>query len=147
MEFIKEESEDLKIEETLKHEDTDEHTEIAFIKTEDMKIEAAFTLRYEDLEDNQTEMEFIKEETEDVKIEEDFRVEHEDTETQTGIALVYRRIQKTGTAVQSLTGLSIMIGAVGRAVSTETLNRNMDNITEKLTALQRQWIDLETRMD
>ncbi len=32
-----------------------------------------------------------------------------------------------------------MIEAVGRAVSieTETINRNMDSITEKLTALQR----------
>ena len=66
-----------------------------------------------------------------------------------GFALGYRRIQKTGTAVQSLTGLPVVIGAVGRPVSTETetINRNMDTITEKLTALQRQWIDLETRMD
>ncbi len=54
-------------------------------------------------------------------------------------ALGYRRIQKTGTAVQSLTRLPVMIEAVGRAVSieTETINRNMDSITEKLTALQR----------
>ncbi len=36
-----------------------------------------------------------------------------------------------------------MFEAVGRAVSieTETINRNMDSITEKLTALQRK-IDL-----
>ncbi len=56
-----------------------------------------------------------------------------------GFALGYRRIQKTGTAVQSLTGLPVMIEAVGRAVSieTETINRNMDSIMEKLTALQR----------
>ncbi len=56
-----------------------------------------------------------------------------------GFALGYRRIQKTGTAVQSLTRLPIMIEAVGRAVSieTETINRNMDSIMEKLTALQR----------
>ncbi len=56
-----------------------------------------------------------------------------------GFALGYRRIQKTGTAVQSLTRLPVMIEAVGRAVSieTETINRNMDSITEKLTALQR----------
>ncbi len=56
-----------------------------------------------------------------------------------GFALGYRRIQKTGTAVQSLTRLPVMIGAVGRAVSieTETINRNMDSIMEKLTALQR----------
>ncbi len=58
MEFIKEESEDLKIEEvfSLKHEDTEE----------------------------QTKMEFIKEESEDLKIEEVFSLKHEDTETQTG---------------------------------------------------------------
>ncbi len=56
-----------------------------------------------------------------------------------GFALGYRRIQKTGTAVQSLTRLPVMIEAVRRAVSieTETINRNMDSIMEKLTALQR----------
>ncbi len=50
-----------------------------------------------------------------------------------GFALGYRRIQKTGTAVQSLTRLPVMIEAVGRAVSieTETINRNMDSIMEK----------------
>ncbi len=55
-----------------------------------------------------------------------------------GFALGYRRIQKTGTAVQSLTRLPVMIEAVGRVVSieTETFNRNMDSIMEKLTALQ-----------
>ncbi len=55
-----------------------------------------------------------------------------------GFALGYRRIQKTGTAVQSLTRLPVMIEAVGRAVSieTETINRNMDSIMEKLTALE-----------
>ncbi len=43
------------------------------------------------------------------------------------------------TAVQSLTRLPVMFEAVGRAVSieTETINRNMDSIMEKLTALQR----------
>ncbi len=56
-----------------------------------------------------------------------------------GFALGYRRIPKTGTAVQSLTRLPVMIEAVGRVVSieTETINRNMDSIMEKLTALQR----------
>ncbi len=60
-----------------------------------------------------------------------------------GFALGYRRIQKTGTAVQSLSRLPVMMEAVGRAVSpppdieTETINRNMDSIVEKLTALQR----------
>ncbi len=31
-----------------------------------------------------------------------------------------------------------MFEAVGRAVSIETINRNMDSIMEKLTALQRE---------
>ncbi len=55
-----------------------------------------------------------------------------------GFALGYRKIQKTGTAVQSLTRLPVMIEAVGRAgnIETETINRNMDSITKKLTALQ-----------
>ncbi len=58
-----------------------------------------------------------------------------------GFALGYRRIQRTGTAVQSLTRLPVMIEAVGRPVSieTETINRNMDSIMEKLTALQRKF--------
>ncbi len=56
-----------------------------------------------------------------------------------GFALGYRRIQKMRTAVQSLTRLPVTIEAVGRAVSieAETINRNMDSIMEKLTALQR----------
>ncbi len=56
-----------------------------------------------------------------------------------GFALGYRKIQKTGTAVQSLTSLPAMTEAVERAVSieTETINHNMDSIMEKLTALQR----------
>ncbi len=53
-----------------------------------------------------------------------------------GFALGYRKIQKTGTAVQSLTRLPVLVEAVGRAVSIETINRNMDSITMKLTALQ-----------
>ncbi len=58
---------------------------MAFIKeeSEDVKIEEAFTVKQEDTEE-QTEMVFIKEESEDVKIEEGFRVKHEDTEEQTG---------------------------------------------------------------
>ncbi len=60
-----------------------------------------------------------------------------------GFALGYRKIQKTGTAVQSLTRLPVMTEAVGRAVSieTETINRNMDSIMEKLTALQKKIYD------
>ncbi len=55
-----------------------------------------------------------------------------------GFTLGYRKIRKTGTAVQSLTRLPVLIEAVGRAVSneTETINRNMDAIMMKLTALQ-----------
>ncbi len=55
-----------------------------------------------------------------------------------GVTLGYRKIQKTGTAVQSLTRLPVLIEAVGRAVSneTETINRNMDTIMMKLTALE-----------
>ncbi len=55
-----------------------------------------------------------------------------------GFALGYLKIQKMGTAVRSLTRLPVLIEAVGRAVSieTETINRNMDYITMKLTALQ-----------
>ncbi len=55
-----------------------------------------------------------------------------------GFALGYRKIRKTGTAVQSLTRLPVLIEAVGRAVrnETETINRNMDAIMLKLTALQ-----------
>ncbi len=55
-----------------------------------------------------------------------------------GFALGYRKIQKTGTAVQSLTRLPAMTEAVGAvSIETETINRNMDSIMEKLTALQR----------
>ncbi len=55
-----------------------------------------------------------------------------------GFALGYRKIQKTRTAVQSLTRLPVLVEAVERAVSieTETINRNMDSITMKLMALQ-----------
>ncbi len=55
-----------------------------------------------------------------------------------GFTLGYRKIRKTGTAVQSLTRLPVLIEAVGRAVSneTETINRNMDAIMMNLTALQ-----------
>ncbi|XP_026094585.1 uncharacterized protein LOC113066773 isoform X2 [Carassius auratus] len=88
MEFIKEESEDIKIEETfrVKHEeDTEEQTLMEFIKeeNEDIKIEETFRVKHEDT-DEQTLMEFIKEENEDIKIGEVFSLKHEDTEEQTG---------------------------------------------------------------
>ncbi len=54
-----------------------------------------------------------------------------------GFALGYRKILKTGNS-ESLTRLPVLVEAVGRAVSieTETINRNIDSITMKLTALQ-----------
>ncbi|KAL7851483.1 hypothetical protein AOLI_G00218390 [Acnodon oligacanthus] len=57
-----------------------------------------------------------------------------------GIALLFREIREMGTAVQGPLKLPDMIDAVGRAVSiqTVTLNRNMENILEKLSALQRE---------
>ena len=56
-----------------------------------------------------------------------------------GIALVYRKIKGAETAVKGPQKLPDMIEAVGRAVSTQTVtfNRCMENISEKLTALQR----------
>ena len=56
-----------------------------------------------------------------------------------GIAQVYRKIQKTETAARG-PKLPNMIEAVGRAVGAQTvvINRNMENILEKLVALQRQ---------
>ncbi len=88
--IIKEESEDMKIEETfrVKHEDTEEQTKMVFIKeeSEDMKIEETFRVKQEDTEE-QTKMVFIKEESEDMKIEETFSLKQEDTEEQTGCFL------------------------------------------------------------
>ena len=54
-----------------------------------------------------------------------------------GIALVYRKIRKSETAVKG-PKLPDMIEAVGRAVGAQTvvINRNMENILEKLVALQ-----------
>ncbi|KAL0185413.1 hypothetical protein M9458_021110, partial [Cirrhinus mrigala] len=51
-------------------------------ESEDMKIEKAFRVKHEDIEE-QTKMVFIKEESEDMRIEETFTVKHEDTEEQT----------------------------------------------------------------
>ncbi len=62
---------------------------MVFIKeeSEDVKIEEALRVKHEDTE-TQTKMVFIKEEREDMKIEETFRVKHEDTETQTKMCLL-----------------------------------------------------------
>ncbi|KAL1250681.1 hypothetical protein QQF64_018477, partial [Cirrhinus molitorella] len=59
-------------------------TKMAFIKeeSEDMKIEEAFSCKHEDTE-GKTKMAFIKEESEEEEIEETLRVKHEDTEEQT----------------------------------------------------------------
>ncbi|XP_067284388.1 uncharacterized protein [Pseudorasbora parva] len=84
MVFI-EETEDVRIEETLrvKDEDTETQIKMVFIKE---GIEETFSVKQEDPEE-QTKMAFI-EETEDVRIEETFRVKHEDPETQTKMVLI-----------------------------------------------------------
>ncbi len=65
-----------------------------------------------------------------------------------GFALGYRRIQKTGTAVQSLTRLPVMIEAVGRAVSVETeLLTAIWILSWRSSRLCRGKLILETRMD
>jgi len=58
---------------------------MAFIKeeSEDMKIEETFSVKQLDTEE-QTKMAFTKEESEDMKIEETFSVKQEETEEQTG---------------------------------------------------------------
>ncbi|CAM4568707.1 unnamed protein product [Leuciscus chuanchicus] len=90
MAFIKEESEEIKIEEasSVKQEETEEQTKMAFIKveSEEMKIES-FIVKQEDTEE-QTKMEFIIEESEEMKIEEAFVVKQEDTEEQTKMAFI-----------------------------------------------------------
>ncbi|XP_039542041.1 uncharacterized protein LOC120489360 isoform X2 [Pimephales promelas] len=67
MAFIKEESEDMKVEETF---------------SEDIKILETFSMKQEETEE-QTKMAFIKEESEDMQIEETFSVKQEETEKQT----------------------------------------------------------------
>ncbi len=66
-----------------------------------------------------------------------------------GFALGYRRIQKTGTAVQSLTRLSVMIEAVERAVSieTETINAIWILSWRSSRLCKGKLMVLETRMD
>ncbi len=64
-----------------------------FIKeeSEDMKIEETFRVKHEDTEE-QTEMAFIKEESEDFRIEEVFSLK-QDTEEQTKMCLLKRRVK------------------------------------------------------
>ncbi|XDV25661.1 hypothetical protein PO909_029540 [Leuciscus waleckii] len=59
---------------------------MAFIKveSEDMRIEETIRIKHEETED-QTKMLFIKEESEEMKIEETFSLKHEDPEEQTDI--------------------------------------------------------------
>ncbi len=67
---------------------------MVFIKedSEDMKIEETFRVKHEDTEE-QTKMVFIKEDSEDMKIEETFRVKHEDTENKQRWCLLKRRVK------------------------------------------------------
>ncbi len=56
-----------------------------------------------------------------------------------GFALGYRRIQKTGTAVQSPTRLPVWLKLwEERSALRLNYNRNMDSTKEKFTALQRE---------
>ncbi|KAG1934666.1 uncharacterized protein LOC120465289 [Pimephales promelas] len=84
MAFVKEESEEIKIEQvcSVNPEETEEQTRMTFIKveSEEMNIEA-FIVKQEDTED-QTKMGFIKEESEETKIEA-FTVKQEETKEQT----------------------------------------------------------------
>ncbi len=65
-----------------------------------------------------------------------------------GFALGYRRIQKTGTAVQSPTRLPVWLKLwEERSALRLNYNRNMDSTKEKLTALQRKNDYMETKMD
>ncbi len=65
-----------------------------------------------------------------------------------GFALGYRRIQKTGTAVQSLTRLPVMTEAVGRAVSIETETIiTIWILSRRSSRLCKEKLMVETRMD
>ncbi|KAL0161770.1 hypothetical protein M9458_045495, partial [Cirrhinus mrigala] len=57
---------------------------MAFIKeeSEDMKIEDAFRVKHEETDEQQTKMTCIVEESEDMKTEDTSRVKHEDTKEQ-----------------------------------------------------------------
>ncbi|XP_067249026.1 uncharacterized protein [Chanodichthys erythropterus] len=90
MEFMKEENEEMKIVEvfSLKQEDNEEQTKMEFIKeeSEDMNSEV-IGVKIEDTEE-QTNMEFIKEESGNLRIEEVFSVNQGDTETQKNMAVI-----------------------------------------------------------
>ncbi|KAK7149307.1 hypothetical protein R3I94_008821 [Phoxinus phoxinus] len=84
MVFVKEESEETKIEEAfrVKQEDIEEQTIMVFIKeeSEETKIEESFRVKQEDTDcEDQTNMVFIKD-SEGMTIEESFRGKQEDTE-------------------------------------------------------------------
>ncbi|XP_073693966.1 uncharacterized protein [Garra rufa] len=72
--------------ERIQRSDPCDTIKMAFIKeeSEDLKIEEAFRVKHEDTEE-QTKTVFIKKESEDMKTEETFRVKHEDTEEQTDL--------------------------------------------------------------
>ncbi|XP_016333101.1 zinc finger and SCAN domain-containing protein 21-like [Sinocyclocheilus anshuiensis] len=71
MVFIKEEREDMKIEEVfrVKHEDTEDQTKMAFVKEEreDMKVEEVFSLKQEE----QTDLTVLKVESQELNEMED----------------------------------------------------------------------------
>ncbi|XP_067249069.1 probable inactive protein kinase DDB_G0270444 [Chanodichthys erythropterus] len=83
MAFIKVESEDMQIEETVrvKQEETEEQTNIAFIKeeSEDVTIEQVIRVKQED-DEEQTNVSFIKEESENIMIEETFSLKQEENQ-------------------------------------------------------------------
>ncbi|XP_077091405.1 uncharacterized protein LOC143742438 [Siphateles boraxobius] len=106
MAFIKEESEEMKIE------DTEEQTIMVSIKeeSEEMRIEEAFSVKQEDIEEQttmvfikesedmkiedteeQTIMVLIKEESEEIRIEEACSVKQEDTEDHTNMVFIEER--------------------------------------------------------
>ncbi|XP_067284389.1 uncharacterized protein [Pseudorasbora parva] len=98
MAFIKDESEDMKTEETFRvmYEETEEQTKMEIIKdeSEDLKIEEVFSLKQEDTEE-QTKMTIIKVESEDMKTEETFRVMYEGTEEQTNMEIIKEECEDT----------------------------------------------------
>ncbi|XP_067249385.1 gelsolin-related protein of 125 kDa-like [Chanodichthys erythropterus] len=88
---MKVESEDMQIEETfrVKQKDTEEQTNVSFIKeeTENIRIEEVFSLKQEDAEE-QTNVSFIKEESENIRIQSEtrFSLKQEDAEEQTNVS-------------------------------------------------------------
>ncbi|ROJ30524.1 Gastrula zinc finger protein XlCGF8.2DB [Anabarilius grahami] len=88
--IIKEESENIRIEETfsLKQEKNQEQNNVSFIKErEDIRIEEAFRVKQEDAEE-QTNVSIIKEESENIRIEETFSLKQEENQEQTNVSFI-----------------------------------------------------------